>query len=312
VKKLSLKKKLSFKKQKKGDGWKIIRKRDLFPYLLNVPMIVYMLGVLAFAMIWGIALSFTDKKIAADPNFIGLENYITLLKSPDYINSIKITLKYTVFCIAGKLFFGTAMALTLNEPFRGKNLVRALLLLPWTIPMIVVALNWRWIFAGTGGALNYILRSVGIIERNLNFLGAPALAFMCIVISDVWRGTPFFGNSILARLQTIPKVYYEASKIDGANAIQRFIYITLPNIKNTMLVTTLVSTIWTLNAFGFIWNLTGGGPNHTTELMNVYSYITAMSNRKLGLGLAVSIMAMPFLLILIEIITGQNLKTIDE
>jgi len=288
------------------------RRRNLFPYLLNIPMLLYMCCVLLYALIWGIYLSFTDKRIGAEATWIGLDNYIKLLQSPQYLNSITVTLKFTVCAIAGKLTFGTIMALTLNKEFKGKNLVRALLLLPWTIPMIVVALNWRWIFAGAGGVLNYMLRTTGLIERNLNWLGVPALAFLCILISDIWRGTPFFGNSILARLQTIPKVYYEASRIDGANAFQQFIYITLPNIKNTLLVTTLVSTIWTLNAFGFIWNLTAGGPNHTTELMSVFSYLTAMSNRMLGRGLAVSIMAMPVLMILIEIISRHNLKALDE
>lgn len=288
------------------------RRVNWFPYLLNIPMVVYMCAVMLYALCWGISLSFTDKLIGAEGNWIGLDNYIALLSSEQYLNSVKVTIKFTACAIAAKLVLGTIMALVLNESFKGKNLVRALLLLPWTIPMIVVALNWRWIFAGAGGMLNYILRSLGVIKRNLNWLGVPSLAFLCIVISDVWRGMPFFGNSILARLQTIPRDYYEAGKIDGANAFQRFIYITLPNIKNTLLVTTLVSTIWTLNAFGFIWNLTAGGPNHSTELMNVYSYLTAMSNRMLGRGLAVSILAIPVLLVLIEIISRHSLKDSDE
>ncbi len=287
-------------------------RRKLFPWLLNAPMIFYLSTVLLFALIWGIYLSFTDKMIGSAPRWIGLENYTALLCSPQYRASVWVTVKFAVCAIAGKVFFGMIQALVLNEPFPGRNLVRALLLIPWSIPMIVAALNWRWIFAGAGGAANHILSSLGIIDRNLNWLGVPGLAFFCIVITDVWRGTPFFGTSILARLQTIPNVYYEAARIDGANVFQQFFYITLPNVKNTVLVTTLVSTIWTLNAFGFIWNLTGGGPNHSTELMNVYSYLTAMSNRMLGRGLAVSIFALPVLLILIQVVSRENLKTIDD
>ncbi len=288
------------------------RRAKLFPYLLNLPMVIYICTVLLFALVWGLYLSFTDKMIGTAPKWVGVENYVTLLHTPQYINSVLVTFKFAVCAIIGKVFFGMIQALVLNEPFRGRNLVRALLLIPWSIPMIVAALNWRWIFAGAGGAANYILKSMGLIEKNLNWLGVPRLAFACIVITDVWRGTPFFGTSILARLQTIPKVYYEAAQIDGANVIQQFFYITLPNVKNTVLVTTLVSTIWTLNAFGFIWNLTAGGPNHSTELMNVYSYLTAMSNRMLGRGLAVSIFALPVLLVLIQLVSRENLKAIDD
>lgn len=288
------------------------KKTDIYPYLLNIPMLLYICTIMLFSLIWGIYLSFTNKMIGSTPSWVGLKNYIYLLKTPAYVSSIKITLKFTVTAIALKLVIGTIQALVLNVPFKGKNLVRAMLLIPWSIPMITAALNWRWIFAGTGGAANYLLKVLGLIDKNKNWLGEPGLAFFVIVFVDVWRGTPFFGTSILARLQNIPKVYYEAAEIDGANKIQQFFKITLPNIKNTLLVTTVISTIWTLNSFGFIWNLTGGGPNHTTELMNVYSYLTAMSNRQLGRGLAVSIMALPVLLILIQIVSSQNLKTIDE
>lgn len=275
-------------------------------------MIVYMCTIMLFSLAWGFYLSFTNKMIGSTPTWVGFKNYITLLKTPAYIDSVVVTIKFTCTAIALKLIFGMIQALVLNVQFPGKNIARALLLIPWSIPMITAALNWRWIFAGNGGAVNYILKSLGIIDKNLNWLGSANLAFFVIVFVDVWRGTPFFGTSIISRLQNIPDVYYEAAEIDGANRFQRFIYITLPNVKNTVFVTTIISTIWTLNTFGFIWNLTGGGPNHTTELMNVYSYLTAMSNRMLGRGLAVSIMAMPVLLVLIQIVSRQNLKTIDN
>ena len=124
-----------------------------------------------------------------------------------------------------------------------------------------------------------------------------------IVIANVWRGTPFFGISILAKLQTVPKDYYEAAQIDGANVFQRFWFVTLPEIKDVIMLSTLMSTIWTLNEFESVWLLTGGGPNGSTQVMNVYSYKTAMRSMMLGRGIAVAVLAMPVLLILISILT---------
>ena len=115
--------------------------------------------------------------------------------------------------------FGTVMALMLNVEFKGRNLVRALLLLPWTLPNVVAVLNWKWLFSSTGGIVNYLMKIAGLIEKDIVWFGTATLALITIVIANVWRGTPFFGISILAKLQTIPDDYYEAAKIDGAGAV---------------------------------------------------------------------------------------------
>lgn len=283
----------------------INRRDDRFAYAVNIPLVLYLVCVLVFPMIWGLYMSLTNKMIGSEPTFIGLQNYVKLLKTPEYLISLKNTLVFTFFSIVLKLFFGILMALALNMNFKGRNLVRALLMLPWTLPNIVAVYNWRWIFNPSGGIANHLLKSCGLIDQDLVWFGSAGLAMTAVVIANVWRGAPFFGISILAKLQTIPKDYYEAAEIDGANVFQRFWKVTLPEIKDVILLSTLMSTIWTLNEFETIWLMTGGGPNGSTQVMNVYSYRTAMRSMMLGRGIAVAVLAMPILLILISILTRK-------
>lgn len=203
------------------------------------------------------------------------------------------------------------MALALNQKFKGRNIVRAALMIPWTLPNIVVVYNWRWIFNSTGGIANHILKSLHLTDTDIIWFGSAGLAMFTIIVANVWRGTPFFGVSILAKLQTIPKDYYEAAEIDGAGWWQKFRNITLPEIKDVTILSALMSTIWTINEFETVWLLTGGGPNGMTEVMNVYSYKTAMRSMMLGRGIAVAILAMPILMILISILTRKMLPA-DE
>ena len=284
-------------------------KRDTkFAYAINAPLIIYLVCILVGPVLWGIYMSFTNKIIGGDATFIGLQNYISLLQDAEYRRSILNTLVFTAISIVGKLFLGVLMALALNVEFKGRNVVRALLMIPWTLPNIVAVLNWRWIFSSTGGIANYLLKSLHLIDKDLIWFGSAGLAMATCVIANVWRGTPFFGVSILAKLQTISKDGYEAAAIDGANIWQRFRYITLPEIKDVIMLSTLMSTIWTLNEFESIWLMTGGGPNGATETMNVFSYQTAMRSMMLGKGIAVSVIAMPVLIILISLISRRMLK----
>lgn len=279
-----------------------------FAWVLSTPLIVY-LGIFLLApIIWGIYMSLTNKMIGNQETFIGLTNYINLLQDKEYQNAMSRTVVYTAAAIIGKIIFGTILAMALNVQFKGNGIARALLLIPWSLPNVVVALNWRWIFADQGGIMNYLLRSFGLIQKNLLWLGNPMLAMVAIVVADVWRGTPFFGISILAKLQTIPNDLYEAAEIDGANVFQRFFYITLPSIADVIGLTTLVSTIWTINQFETVRIMTNGGPSGATELMNVYSFRTALTNLQLGKGIAISVMCIPVFLVLIYFATKKSLQ----
>lgn len=297
--------------KKETSQQKILKKNTRFAYTVNAPLIMYLLCVLAGPIIWGVSLSFTDKSIGGSASFIGFQNYIELLTDKEYLHSLLNTLSFTFFSIISKCIFGVLMALALNVDFRGRNVVRALLLIPWTLPNIVAVLNWRWIFSSTGGVANYVLKALHVIDSDLVWFGSAGLAMFTIIVANVWRGTPFFGISILAKLQTIPKDYYEAAAIDGANMWQRFWYVTLPQIKDVIMLSTLMSTIWTLNEFETVWLMTGGGPNGSTQVMNVFSYKTAMTSMQLGKGIAVAVLAMPVLIILINILSKKMLDQND-
>lgn len=296
-------------KQKSGSVR--LRGDTRFAYTVGAPMFAYLLIVLIIPVCWGLYISFTDKMIGSQGHFVGLKNYINLSKNGSFRNAVGNTVVYTVFSILGKLVFGLIMALVLNFQFKGRNVARALMIIPWTLPNIVAVLNWRWIFSDTGGVANYLLTRMGLIDRNLIWLGNATLAMVAVLVANIWRGSPFFGISILARLQTIPKDYYEAAELDGAGVFQKFFYVTLPEIMDVILLTMLVSTIWTINEFESVWLLTGGGPSGATEVIGVFSYRTAMTNMQLGMAVAVSVLAMPVLLVLISIVSRKMLKQGD-
>ena len=283
------------------------KKNTRFAYAVDSPLVIYLAAVLIYPLLWGLYISFTSKTIGGPANFTGLKNYQKLLGDPEYRRSIMNTVVFTALSIAFKTFFGMLMALALNQKFKGRNLVRALLMIPWTLPNIVVVYNWRWIFNPSGGIANHILKSLHLIDKDLVWFGTAGLALFTVVVANVWSGTPFFGVSILAKLQTIPEDYYEAAELDGAGIMQKFRYITFPEVKDVTLLSMLMSTIWTINEFETIWLMTGGGPNGATEVMNVYSYKTAMRSMMLGRGIAVSVLAMPVLMILIGILTRKML-----
>lgn len=286
-------------------------KGTAFAWLVSAPMVVYLICILVFPMLWGFYMSFTNKTIGNPESFVGFKNYARLLGDEEYRRAVLNTVVFTAASIFIKTVLGMMMALALNQKFKGRNLVRALLMIPWTLPNIVVVYNWRWIFNSTGGIANYILKSLHIIDADVIWFGSASLAMITIIVANVWRGTPFFGISILAKLQTIPKDYYEAAEIDGAGMWQKFLNITLPGVKDVTILSALMSTIWTINEFETVWLLTGGGPNGTTEVMNVYSYKTAMRSGMIGRGIAVAVLAMPLLMILISIITRRMLPS-DE
>jgi multiple sugar transport system permease protein len=283
----------------------------IFPYLLMSPVLLYLLIVMMMPFFWAIWISLTDKMIGSTPRFVALKNYIDLLSDPAFIVAARNTLIFTVAAVVGKVVFGMIMGLILNEKIIFRNLFRVLLFLPWTIPTLVSVLTWKWIFSDVGGVLNYILMKLKIISMPIGWLYEPTMAMVSIVMVNVWRGIPFLGIAILAGLQSVSIEMYEAAKIDGAHAIRRFWSITLPSIKEVVILSTIITTIWTLNDFEIVWLLTGGGPADTTQVLSSYSYMVGFMNMNLGKAVAISIISLPFMIILINYITKKQMTTSD-
>ena len=281
--------------------------KNILPYLLIAPVALYILGVMVFPFCWALYVSFTDKLIGVEGSFIGLGNYIELLQDPIFLMSIVRTFIFTGGSVILKLIFGIAMAVVLNEKLRCRNMFRSILLLPWTLPTVVVVLVWQWMFSDVGGVLNALLQMIGVSKPVL-WLARPGMAMFSVILVNVWKGTPFIAISVLAGLQNISPEYYEAASIDGANVIQKFVRITLPLLRDVIFLAALMTTIWTLNNFEVIWLLTKGGPSNATNVAAVYSYITAFRNNNLSKAISICVLFLPIMILLINKITKKSLE----
>lgn len=264
--------------------------RILEPWLFLTPLIL-VLALTIYPLMSAIWLGFTDKRVGFDANFIGLTNYITLLQDELFINAARNTLIFTIGAVTVKLILGMIMALILNEDFPMRNITRGVLALPWIIPTVVGVLIWYWMLNETNGVLNILL------DRHIPWLSTKNFALFSVILVNFWRGFPFFGINFLAGMQSISPELYEAAKVDGANAFDRFRYITLPGLKYIMLVTTALSTIWTINDFQVVYLLTKGGPGTATQIFATLTYEIGISSLQLGRGIAVSMFMFPFVVI---------------
>jgi len=195
------------------------------------------------------------------------------------------------------------MALVLTSRIRWRSFWTGVLLVPWVAPTVVSALNFLWMFDGSLGVLNYLLvRVFRILPQGVGWLSEPGTAMASVVAVNVWRGFPFFGISFLAGMKAIPGELYEAAAVDGANPLQRFRHITLPGIRNIMIIVVLLSTIWTFNDFQIVYILTKGGPGGTTMVMPVFTYETAFGAQRLGEAIAVALYLLPVLAVTIMVL----------
>ena len=275
---------------------------------LMAPVIIYLLIVMVYPFCWAIFVSLTDKKVGTQGQFIGLRNYAELFKDSLFWKSAINTLIFAVGAVTLKVVFGMIMALILNEKIAFRNVNRALLMLPWTIPTLVSVLIWQWIFSDISGIMNFFLLKLGLIESPIGFLAKRWLAMGVVILVNAWRGAPFIGISVLAGLQCIDETMYEAARIDGANAWQRFCNVTLPLVKNVTLLAAIVTTVWTLSDFEIVWMLTKGGPSNGTQLLSTLSYTYGFMNMDLGKALAIALVSFPPLAVLVHFSTKKMLE----
>jgi multiple sugar transport system permease protein len=196
------------------------------------------------------------------------------------------------------------MALVLTSRIRYRNLFTGLLLIPWVAPTVVSALNFLWIFDASLGVLNYLLVKVfRILPQGVGWLSEPGTAMASVIFVNIWRGFPFFGISFLAGLKAIPGEQYEAAAVDGANIVQRFRHVTLPALRNIIIIVMLLSTIWTFNDFAIVYILTKGGPGGATQVLPVFTYEMAFGAQRLGEAIAVALYMLPALAAVIIVLS---------
>ncbi len=295
------------------------KKRSLFAgdvrlgWLLVTPALVIVLGMVGYPFIEAIRISFTDKMIGRGPGeWVGLANYAYILAWPEFGQMVVRTLAFTIAAVFFKTVVGLILATSLNQNFRGRNLLRGVFMLPWILPTYIIVLVWRWIFDGQTGLLNQILVSWGLLSENFPFLAKSGSAIALLIFVMVWKGYPFYAITFLAGMQTIPSDLYDAAKVDGAGRLGRFWYVTLPGLRQVMGVVILLSTIWTMNTLDIPLLLTGGGPSNHTEVFPLLTYHLALQNFRLGEGAALPIMMLPIIAILVLSVAGSMDKEATE
>lgn len=224
--------------------------------------------------------------------FRGLGNFVDVLKDGAFWQSTLTTLKFAVFALSGETVLGVAIALYLNREFKGKGVVRTLLLAPMIISPVVVGLVWRMLYNADVGMINYFFRLVGLPAHP--WLGDPATALWAVAVADIWQWTPYLIMVALAALEALPLDFFEVAKIEGASFFQTLRYVTLPLIKPVLLVAMIVRTMDLLNTFGTVFVMTNGGPGRVTETLVIYGYKTGFNFFHIGYASAIALMATVF------------------
>ncbi len=287
-----------------GPRWhwlSLLDDRTVMGIAFVIPALILMFLFLAYPLVLGIWLGFTNALIGRKGEFIGLGNYISLLQDALFWKVTYYTFLYTAAAVFFKLLLGFALAIVLNRDFRAKGLVRATVLLPWIIPTVLSAIAFWWLFDTTFSGITWVLLKGGLISHRIDYLGDPTNARVCLIIANVWRGIPFFTIGLLAGLQTINPTLYEAASIDGAGGWHRFRHVTLPLITPLLAVVTTFSTIWTFADFQLIWVITKGGPANATHLYGTLSFQRAIPGGQFGEGAAISAFILPVLVVCVLI-----------
>ena len=258
--------------------------------LLTIPTLIAVFGVVLLPFFSSLWLSLQRRDIGRPQldGFIGLGNYLHLLQDDRFLNSLQITLGFSLVSVILELILGVAIALVLNQEFRGRGFVRGLIILPWALPSIVNAAMWQWIYNADYGALNALLTQLGLIDSYRVWLAHPTSARALIVLANVWKETPFTVLLVLAALQGIPKDLYEAATVDGASVWQRFTNITLRLLMPVIMVIGFLQMLWGIQTFELVYIVTGGGPASATELLSLRIYAQTFRSLRFGYGAAMA------------------------
>lgn len=235
-----------------------------------------------------------NDKMPGATAFIGLENYVQLATDANFHQALGRTFVFCLVTVFGGVALAVGIAALLQNPFRGRNLARVLLLVPWAVPPVVNGIMWKLIFDGSYGAVNAVLEGLGLIDVPIQWLADPQLTMGVLMLSEVWKLTPFLALMTIASMQAIPSNIYRAASIDGAGVWGRFWKVTLPNLRGTLMFLLIVQSMWSIKVFDTIYVLTGGsgGPAEATTTVNFLAYLTTFSYLDRGYGAAMSITIM--------------------
>ncbi|MBV8776691.1 MAG: sugar ABC transporter permease [Alphaproteobacteria bacterium] len=275
----------------------------VFSWLMMAPPILFIAALVGYPFFYGIFLSLENRPVAQPGTFVGLQNFIKEAHDPVFWQVVRNTFVYTIVATILKMIGGLCLALAMNQHFKFKNIIRALMLLPFIVPTVLSTVAFMWMLDPAFSVVNRVLMEFGWPKPGPSWLGNPVLAMISIIVINTWRGLPFYGITLLAGLQTVPTELYEAATIDGASGWHRFRYVTLPLLQPIILIVTLFSVIFTFADFQLVYVLTHGGPQNATALFATYAFDIGMGSGQLGLGAAVALAMLPALAVLIVAIS---------
>lgn len=280
--------------------------RSTLAFLFVVPLLALIGGFVVYPFFYAISLSMLNKSETA---FVGFKNFQFLFKRDTFWMVVQQSFLFTLTAVFFKALIGFVLAHLVDTlPNKRQRIWRGMLLVPWVIPPALSTLGWWWLFDPTYSAINWLLRSVAGIS--IPWLSEPFWARFSVILVNIWYGSPFFMIMYLAGLKSVSAELYESAAIDGANAVQRMIYVTIPMMRNIIAITVLFSIIVTFANFDIVRVLTYGGPRNTTDLFGTWAFKLSIGSGDIPLGAAVSLFLFPLLAILaIFILRGVSRRT---
>ena len=277
-------------------------RRYLFGYTLLAPAVLYVSLLVGVPFAFSLYLSMSDASVGNPvARFVGLENFKAALENATFYTAVRNTLVFTVGAGILKGLLGTTLAFLLLQPFKGRKVVRALLVIPFTLPIAVSVLGWKWMFDSQFSVINWALSRLSLIGGYGSpdwpvWLGQPGLALFSVMFVNVWRGFPFSAIVLLAGLTSVPPEVLDAAKVDGASFMQRFRKVIVPMIAPILFIGSAFDTVFTLSDLSIVYLLTNGGPDGATEILPTLAYNTGIRGGALGRGAAISLFLFPLLL----------------
>jgi len=275
-----------------------LRSERVVGYLLVLPAVVYVLALIGFPLVLGVWYSLTDTTVATPGQFVGLANFVDVAADPTFALAARNTLIIGVVATAAKITLSVLLAFLMLGAFPGRGILRTLFVLPWTIPIALSTIAYKWMFNSNYSVVNWIVTHLGLVERGPNWLGVMPYAMIAVIFVSTWRAVPFGAITVLAGLTAVPAEVIEAGRIDGAGWWQRFRVIIVPIIAPILFIALLFDLIFTLTELTVVYVLTGGGPVDQTQVLANYALQIGIHGGQLGQGAAVALYMMPVLLVL--------------
>jgi len=247
--------------------------------LLSAPGLVFVAVLLVYPALEAIASGFFRQAGRGyyQRELVGLDHFTKLLGDTQVLATFWRTALWVAAVTILSYVIGLGIALMLHRRFRGRVIVRSLVLVPWAVPFVAAAFAWNNIYDGRYGVLNHVLSTLGLVDGPVHWLGQPSTSLWAVIVVAVWKQVPFVAVTLLAGLQSIGGEYYEAAELDGASAGQQFRYVTWPSIAGVSTIVIGFTTIWTYNQFDLIFLMTGGGPAGSSQIISVFTYLSAFS-----------------------------------